>query len=81
MTFCNISLHDLGDNNLIWADRPLSELVAELIVLFLICIFGVFGNTLVIAALATEKNIFKSGNVFIINLAVADLLVSVFLCS
>ncbi|XP_039258949.2 melatonin receptor type 1B-A-like isoform X1 [Styela clava] len=43
--------------------------------ILLIIILGLFGNIIVISSIVLEKKIHTSGNIFIINLAVADLLV------
>jgi len=50
--------------------------ILELLCLTLISLVGTAGNLLVILSIVVEKRAHKHGNMFIINLAVADLMVS-----
>ena len=59
-----------------WCGKSGAQQIVEIIFLISVTILGTFGNILVIASVSLEKNIHKNANVFIINLAVADFLVS-----
>ena len=48
----------------------------EMAHLTIIAMLGSMGNFIVVLSIAVEKRTHKHGNIFIINLAVADLLVS-----
>ena len=50
--------------------------VVEVTFLCLFTVLGMFGNFLVICSIIYAKRVFKQGNIFIINLAFADLIVS-----
>ena len=43
------------------------------------CLVGTFGNILILTALAINKDMHKGRNMFLINLAVSDLLVTFFI--
>ena len=51
----------------------------EMVYLIVLMVVGSLGNLLVISSIIHEKRVNKSGNIFVINLAVADLFVSFFL--
>lgn len=53
-----------------------AETCVDVVYLILVALTGVFGNLLVICSIIHGKKTFRNGNVFIINLAVADLVVS-----
>ncbi|XP_041477186.1 dopamine receptor 1-like [Lytechinus variegatus] len=57
---------------------PLAQMVLIGIVLALIIVTSIFGNILVCVAVATEDKLRRTGNLFIVSLAMADLLVSFF---
>ena len=58
--------------------KPYDEVLrtVELVYLIVLMVVGSLGNLLVISSIIHEKRVNKSGNIFIINLAVADLFVS-----
>ncbi|XP_078491980.1 melatonin receptor type 1B-like isoform X1 [Ciona intestinalis] len=58
-----------------WATRPLAQQVVEMVYLVIVMTVGSIGNMLVIAAIVIRKKVHVYGNIFIINLAVADLMV------
>ena len=88
-SLCNITnLNSLGDfkevehccqqldpENL-WCGRYDVKRILSLVYLLVLIIVGVFGNLLVILSVANSKKLYKNGNVFIVNLAIVDLLVS-----
>ena len=49
----------------------------EVVFLCVVILVGTFGNLLVICSIIYDQRLLKHGNVFIINLAVADLIVSI----
>ena len=49
----------------------------EVTYLSIITIFGVLGNLLVISSIIFENKLYKKGNIFIVNLAMADFLVNI----
>ena len=53
----------------------------EMVYLIVLMVVGSLGNLLVISSIIHEKRVNKSGNIFIINLAVADLFVSLHIIS
>ena len=58
--------------------KPYDEALrtVEMVYLIVLMVVGSLGNLLVISSIIHEKRVNKSGNIFIINLAVADLFVS-----
>ena len=52
--------------------------IFEVIYLIFISVFGSSGNLLVILSVLFKKRLYKHGNIFIVNLAVADFYVSLF---
>ena len=50
----------------------------EIVYLSIITVFGVLGNLVVISSILLERKLHKQANIFIVNLAVADFLVSKF---
>ena len=58
--------------------QPYDEVLrtVEMVYLIALMVVGSLGNLLVISSIIHEKRVNKSGNIFIINLAVADLFVS-----
>ncbi len=54
----------------------LGTAVPYLIVATSICVIGVFGNILVLLAMATYDPLRRVGNIFLVNLALADLIVA-----
>ena len=50
--------------------------IFEVSYLLIVSVFGTVGNLLVIASVVYKKRLHKHGNIFIVNLAVADLIVS-----
>ena len=61
---------DLSEPNITGVTR-----VLEIIFYIVLCIGGTFGNLTVIFSIIMKRAIFKNGNLFIANLAVADLIV------
>ena len=59
-----------------WADKGKVEKIFELVYLSLLALVGSVGNLIVIFSIILEKRIHAHGNIFIVNLAIADLLVS-----
>ena len=60
-----------------WCDQFGIQQYFEIVFLSTIVVLGVFGNLLVIFSIVLAGKISKQGNVFIINLAIADFLVSI----
>jgi len=52
-------------------------LLAEVVFYIILCIGGTIGNLTVIFSTVMEQKLTKQGNMFVINLAVADLMVSI----
>ncbi|CAK8693991.1 unnamed protein product [Clavelina lepadiformis] len=61
-----------------WSDNNEARRVIELIFLAILTIVGTIGNLTVIFSIVLAKRVHSHGNVFVINLAVADLLVTGF---
>jgi len=65
------------------SDRAFVELGAheliEVFFLVIISLMGTLGNLIVISSIILQKQALKNGNIFLINLAFADLLVSMIL--
>jgi len=59
-----------------WCGQFGARQIFEIIYLLLVSIVGTFGNLLVISSIVYKKRLHKHGNIFIVNLAVADLIVS-----
>ena len=59
-----------------WCGKFGAQQYIEVIYLMILTILGCFGNLLVISSIALEKKVLKNANIFIVNLAVADFLVS-----
>lgn len=59
-----------------WCGRNETGKVVELVFLFALAVVGTLGNLLVILSIAVEKKAHKFGNMFIINLAIADVMVN-----
>lgn len=53
-----------------------AEEIVDVIFLILFTLIGTAGNLLIISSIINESRAFKHGNLFIINLALADLIVS-----
>ena len=60
-----------------WCKISQEQKVIEVFYLLLISIVGTFGNVLVIVSIVLENRTYRFGNVFIINLAFADFVVSI----
>ncbi|XP_072932661.1 probable G-protein coupled receptor No18 [Epargyreus clarus] len=73
----NSSFHNLSINNCTVTDYDVFE-VSVVIVLFLLIVVTVIGNTLIISAVLTTKRLRTVTNCFVTSLAVADLLVGIF---
>lgn len=71
MTGLRLRLNDAGMESLLLADLVSSVLLCAVVLLVLV------GNTLVVAAVATSRKLRTVTNVFIVNLACADLLLGV----
>lgn len=65
---------DLAKNP--WCGQFGTQQIFEVIYLTILTIFGIFGNLLVIFSIVLEKKAHKNANIFIINLAIADFVVS-----
>jgi len=50
--------------------------ISKLLYLVLLCVVGVFGNVLVICTIIMKRAVYKNANIFIMNLAIADLVVT-----
>ena len=61
-----------------WCENFGTQQIIEVIYLTLLTILGIFGNLLVICSISLEKKLFKQANIFIVNLAFADLVVSLY---
>nr|CAB3254766.1 5-hydroxytryptamine receptor-like [Phallusia mammillata] len=59
-----------------WEDRSQAEIGIEVFFLALIAIVGTFGNLILILSIVILKRVHKNGNIFLVNLAAADMLVS-----
>ena len=59
-----------------WENKHDAQKVVEIIYLSILAATGTLGNLMVIFSIALERRIHAHGNAFVINLAVADLLVS-----
>ena len=60
----------------------ISDFVSRIVLAALLCVFfllGILGNILVILAVAFSRRLHETANVFLVNLATADLLTSLFL--
>ena len=68
-TSCNITLNP-------WCEQFGPQQFFEIFYLTSLTILGVFGNLLVIFSILLEKKIHKQANIFIVNLAFADFVVS-----
>ena len=66
---CNHELNDCNNYARAW--------IFDLIFHVFLIIIGTFGNLTVIASLIVQKKLNKNGNILIVNLAVADLIVSI----
>jgi len=51
------------------------QMIAEVLYLTLIVVLGTIGNLTVIFSIVLERRVHMNGNIFVINLAIADLLV------
>ena len=63
----------------LWCGKYDVKRIFELIYLLILILVGVFGNLLVILSIINAGKLYKHGNVFIVNLAIVDLLVSLFI--
>ena len=72
---CNMTIEI--DGEYVLHDMDARRLLAVLVLV--IFVLGVFGNLLVIFAVALSKRLRTTTNVFVVNLAVADFLTSIFL--
>ena len=68
---CNLTLNP-------WCGVFGGRQVFEVIYLLFVSVFGSIGNLLVISSIIYKRRLHKHGNIFIVNLAVADLIVSVY---
>ena len=60
-------------------DVPQSLITAGAVIIIIVACIGILGNTLVIAAVFLHKKLRSVHNVFVVNLAVADLVVNIFI--
>jgi len=58
-----------------WTDRSVEYKVISVLVVFLICAFGIVGNVMVILVVLTTKHMRTPTNGYLVSLAVADLMV------
>ena len=58
-------------------DMPVGVMVAGAVLGVVIIVVGVFGNVLVILAVLLSRNLYKSSNMFVVSLAVCDLVQTV----
>ena len=57
-------------------DNPLTGIeIMEIIILATVFLVGTFGNVLIITTLVYKKAVFKNAHVFILNLAISDVMV------
>ena len=59
-----------------WCGRYDGKRAFQLVYLILVIVVGVFGNLLVIFSINYARRLYKHGNVFVVNLAIVDLMVS-----
>ncbi|XP_064653311.1 melatonin receptor type 1C-like [Lineus longissimus] len=72
-------IENLPNNGNVTSPIPLRIIVPYVCVQCLAIITGVIGNVLVVGAVALEKSLRNAGNIFILNLAIADLWVTGFI--
>lgn len=58
-----------------WTDRSVEYKVISVLIVFLICAFGIVGNVMVILVVLTTKHMRTPTNGYLVSLAVADLMV------
>ena len=66
---CNVTVNP-------WCEKFGVQQIIEVIYLSILTVLAFFGNLLVIFSIILEKKVHRNANVFIINLAFADFLVS-----
>lgn len=59
----------------LWCGKYDVKRALSLVYLLVLITVGVFGNLLVILSVTNSKKLYNNGNVFIVNLAIVDLLV------
>ena len=59
-----------------YLDEDKGLMVVEIVYLAIVSLFGTLGNALVIGTILYKRMTFKNAHMFILNLAIADLLVS-----
>ena len=65
------------ESGYLWADKSDGHKIIEIIYLTVLAATGTLGNLTVIFSIILEHRIHSNGNVFVMNLAFADLLVSI----
>ena len=61
-----------------WCELSVEQKSIEVAYLLIIAIFGTLGNLMLIVSIVLESRTYRLGNIFIINLAFADFIVSIF---
>ena len=62
-----------------WCGRYDGTRIFQLVYLVVVIVVGVFGNLLVISSINYARRLYKHGNVFVVNLAIVDLMVSFYI--
>ena len=75
--FKNLTFCDTQSQNPYCGKFGVEEIV-DIVFLSIFTVIGTFGNFLIIFLIIYDKGVHKQGNIFIINLATADLVVSNF---
>lgn len=67
---CNLTINP-------WCAHFGGRQIFEIIYLVFISVFGSVGNLLVVSSILFKKRLYKHGNIFIVNLALTDFIVSI----
>ena len=76
-TLASTTPSNVTDNAYLWAGKSDAHRVIEIIYLTVLAATGSLGNLTVIFSIILERRIHANGNIFVINLAIADLLVRI----